>query len=172
MKILIATDGTLDPIAAAEAATRLAGDDGEITVLTVVEIPRRLLTDLRAVYGEATGTPPIDESIETAGHTTPRPHLGFDWPGDDTILNRYIDDQKQTRTETIVTALADRGVSVDVVAHDSEDPVSEILRVANEGRYDVICIGTHGQGRFEGLLGSTSTKIIRRAPGAVLTIRS
>ena len=111
-------------------------------------------------------------SIETAGHTTPRPHLSFDWPGDDAILNRYIDDQKVSRTETIVTALADRGVITTPIATESEDPVSEILRFASDDNYDVICIGTHGQGRFEGLLGSTSTKITRRAPSAVLTIRS
>lgn len=172
MRILIATDGTLDADAAAEASSRLAGADGLITVLTVVEIPRRLLTDLRAVYGEASGTPPIDESIETAGHTTPRPHVSFDWPGDDALLNRYIDDQKTARTESLAAALHERGQSPEVVATESEDPVSEILRVAREGGYDVICVGTHGQGRFDGLLGSTSTKIIRRAPGAVLTIRS
>ena len=98
MKVLIATDGTMDPLAAAEAAARLAGADGEVTVFTVVEIPRRLLTDLRAVYGEPSEPAPIDQSIETAGHTTPRPHLSFDWPGDDALLNRYIDDQTTSRT--------------------------------------------------------------------------
>jgi nucleotide-binding universal stress UspA family protein len=172
MKVLIATDGTLDPIVAAESASRLAGQDGAVTVFTVVEIPRRLLSDLRAVYGESSEAAPIDLSIETAGHTTPRPHLGFDWPGDDAILNRYIDDQKVSRTETLVTALADRDIQVDPVAVESENTVDEILRFAGEGAYDVICIGTHGQGRFDGLLGSTSTKIIRRATCAVLTIRS
>jgi nucleotide-binding universal stress UspA family protein len=172
MRILIATDGKLDPLVAAEAAARLAGDDGDVTVLTVVEIPRRLLSDLRAVYGESTDPAPIDLSIETAGHTTPRPHISFDWPGDDVILNRYIDDQKTLRTESVVTALADRGVETEAIAIDSEDAVSTILSYAEDGRYDVICIGTHGQGMFEGLLGSTSTKIVRRTPRAVLTIRS
>ncbi len=172
MKVLIATDGTLDPTVAAEAAARLAGPDGEVTVFTVVEIPRRLLADLRAVYGESSAPAPIDLSIEAAGHPTPRPHLSFDWPGDDAILNRYIDDQKIARTENLVTALADRGKHVEPIAVESEGTVEEILRVAREGAYDVICIGTHGQGRFDGLLGSTSTKILRRATCAVLTIRS
>jgi nucleotide-binding universal stress UspA family protein len=172
MKVLIATDGTMDPIAAAEVASRLAGADGEITVFTVIEIPRRLLTDLRAVYGESSEPAPIDQSIETAGHTTPRPHISFDWPGDDALLNRYIADQSDSRTEMIVTALADRGVTAEPVAVDSEDPVAEILRFAADGQFDVILIGTHGQGRFDGLLGSTSTKLIRRAHCSVMTIRS
>ncbi|MDH5372421.1 MAG: universal stress protein [Acidimicrobiia bacterium] len=172
MKILIATDGTLDPLAVAEPAARLANDAGEITVLTVVEVPRRLLTDLRAVYGESSAAAPVDESLETAGHTTPRPHLTLDWPGDDTFLNRYVDDQKIARTESIVAALADRGITAEVLAVDSEDPVSAILTVATSGKYDVLCIGTHGLGRFDGLLGSTSTKLIRRSPCAVLMIRT
>ena len=172
MKVLIATDGTMDPLVAAEAATRLAGDDGEVTVFTVIEIPRRLLTDLRAVYGESSDPAPIDQSIETAGHPTPRPHLSFDWPGDDALLNRYVDDQTASRTNTVVTALADRGITTTPVGVESEDPVTEILSYAGSGDYDVICIGTHGQGRFDGLLGSTSTKIIRRAAHSVLTIRS
>ncbi len=172
MKVLIATDGTLDPLIAAESAARLAGDDGQVTVFTVVEIPRRLLTDLRAVYGESSDRAPIDQSLETAGHTTPRPHVTPDWPGDDAFLDRYIDDQKASRTATIITALADRGVVTDPVAVESEDAVAEILNYASVGKYDVICIGTHGQGRFDGLLGSTSTKLIRRATCAVLTVRS
>ncbi|MDF1594520.1 MAG: universal stress protein [Acidimicrobiia bacterium] len=173
MKVLIATDGTLDPIAAAEASARLAGQDGEVTVFTVVEIPRRLLTDLREVYGESSTPPPIfDLSIETAGHPTPRPHLSSDWPGDDTFIRRYVDDQKTSRTEPLVAALADRGITTHPIAVESEDPVAEILKMSADGNYDVICVGSRGQGRFDGFLGSTSTKIIRRAPRAVLTIRS
>jgi nucleotide-binding universal stress UspA family protein len=72
----------------------------------------------------------------------------------------------------IVTALADRGVTAEPTAIESEDVVAEILRFATDGRYDVILIGTHGQGRFDGLLGSTSTKLIRKAHCSVMTIRS
>ncbi|MFQ5554241.1 MAG: universal stress protein [Acidimicrobiia bacterium] len=47
-----------------------------------------------------------------------------------------------------------------------------ILEVAEDGRCDIIVIGSHGQGRFEGLLGSTGTKTIRHASADVLVIRS
>ena len=172
MKVLIATDGQLDPVAAAESAARLCGDDGSVTVLTVIEIPRRLLSDLRAVYGEPSNSPPVDQSLEYAGHPTARPHLGFDWPGDDALLERYIDDQKTQRTGALVTALADRNITAEVLAAEHESPVTVILDQARERNIDVICVGTHGQGMFEGLLGSTTTKVIRRAHCAVLTIRS
>ena len=37
---------------------------------------------------------------------------------------------------------------------------------------DVVVIGSHGSGVFQGLLGSTGTKIVRRSPRPVLLIRS
>ncbi|MGZ8784831.1 MAG: universal stress protein [Acidimicrobiia bacterium] len=36
---------------------------------------------------------------------------------------------------------------------------------------DVLVIGTHGRGRFEGLLGSTGTKLARLAPCTVILVR-
>jgi nucleotide-binding universal stress UspA family protein len=36
---------------------------------------------------------------------------------------------------------------------------------------DVLCVGTHGAGLFEGLLGSLSTKLARLAPCSALLIR-
>ena len=47
MHVLVATDGKLDPNRVADFAVRLAGSDGMVTVVTVIEIPRRLLSDLR-----------------------------------------------------------------------------------------------------------------------------
>ncbi len=44
---MIATDGSLDPERTTSAAAGLAGDDGRITVLSVVEVPRAMLADMR-----------------------------------------------------------------------------------------------------------------------------
>ncbi len=172
MHVMVATDGKLDPLASAEVASRLAGSDGSVTVMTVVEVPRTLLTAIRNVYGEDDAPQPIDQSIETSGHTTPRPHLSLSWPGDDAIINRYVSDQLTSRTEALLAALADRGIEPSLIALESEKPVDEILGYALANRVDVICIGTHGEGMFDGLLGSTSTKIARKAHCAVMLIRS
>jgi nucleotide-binding universal stress UspA family protein len=48
----------------------------------------------------------------------------------------------------------------------------EIDRIAGEGRYDLIVMGTHGRtGLAKALLGSTTAKVVQKAPCAVLTVR-
>jgi nucleotide-binding universal stress UspA family protein len=48
----------------------------------------------------------------------------------------------------------------------------EIERIADEGGYDLIVIGTHGRtGLAKALLGSTTEKVVQKAPCAVLTVR-
>jgi nucleotide-binding universal stress UspA family protein len=50
---------------------------------------------------------------------------------------------------------------------------SEIERVAQDGGYDLIVIGTHGRtGLKHVLLGSTAEKVVRTAPCPVLTVRA
>lgn len=49
---------------------------------------------------------------------------------------------------------------------------AEIVRVAYEVHADVIVMGTHGYtGMAHVLLGSTAERVIRKAPGPVLTLR-
>ncbi len=47
MHVLVATDGQLDPATVARFSAPLAGDDGKVTVLTVIEVPRAMLQDPR-----------------------------------------------------------------------------------------------------------------------------
>jgi len=47
-----------------------------------------------------------------------------------------------------------------------------ILRIAEEGPFDLIVMGTHGRtGISHLLLGSVAEKLVRRAPCAVMTVR-
>jgi nucleotide-binding universal stress UspA family protein len=51
-------------------------------------------------------------------------------------------------------------------------PAAEILRVAREAESDLIVIGVHGRGALShALFGSTTEKVTRRAPCAVLVCR-
>jgi nucleotide-binding universal stress UspA family protein len=51
-------------------------------------------------------------------------------------------------------------------------PAAEILRVAREAEIDLIVIGVHGRGALShALFGSTTEKIVRRAPCPVLICR-
>lgn len=52
-------------------------------------------------------------------------------------------------------------------------PFAEIIQYAREHRVDLIVMSTHGRGAFAHmLLGSTTEKVVRKAPCAVLTIRA
>jgi nucleotide-binding universal stress UspA family protein len=49
---------------------------------------------------------------------------------------------------------------------------AEIVRVAREQDFDLICMGTHGRtGLKHALLGSVAEKVVRKASCAVLTVR-
>ncbi len=48
MRILIATAGVLSPEGVARIARRLCGDDGEVVVITVIEVPRSFLDEIRS----------------------------------------------------------------------------------------------------------------------------
>lgn len=64
-----------------------------------------------------------------------------------------------------------KGVAVsDVVAQGK--PSAEIIRYAAENAVDVIVLGTHGKGMLDqALFGSTTERVVRRAPCPVLTVR-
>ncbi len=52
-------------------------------------------------------------------------------------------------------------------------PFAEIIAYARENNIDLIVMATHGRGAIAHvLLGSTTEKVVRKAPCAVLTIRS
>jgi nucleotide-binding universal stress UspA family protein len=51
-------------------------------------------------------------------------------------------------------------------------PSAEIIRFAAENDIDVIVLGTHGKGMLDqALFGSTTERVVRRAPCPVLTVR-
>jgi nucleotide-binding universal stress UspA family protein len=65
----------------------------------------------------------------------------------------------------------DRGVSTrELVARGK--PSAEIVRAARDEAVDMIVLGTHGKGVLDkALFGSTTERVVRRAPCPVLTCR-
>jgi nucleotide-binding universal stress UspA family protein len=61
------------------------------------------------------------------------------------------------------------GVSEQVI---QGKPSNEIIRYASENHVDMIVLGTHGKGMLDqALFGSTTERVVRRAPCPVLTVR-
>jgi nucleotide-binding universal stress UspA family protein len=170
MQIIIATDGDLNPTKTAELAGRLFGNGDTVILTTVIEVPRTLLTELRSFYR----TPPphavIDEDHEYVGQPTGGT-LSPKWPGDDAMIARYVEDQTHKRTGPVRQVLEAAGITPTVVARESDSPAAEVLSLVRELGADLLIIGTHGRGRFEGLLGSTGTKLARLAPCSVILVR-
>jgi nucleotide-binding universal stress UspA family protein len=168
MKTVIATDGSLTADQVLPFVLPLAAED-TVTVLTVIEVPRALLADIRRVYG-ATDDAPVATDAEYVATSAVSAGVSG-WPGDDTIIERYLDDQADKRAGALAADLEAAGLKVAVDAREGEDAASGVLGALDELEPDVVIAAATGRGLFQGLLGSTSTKLMRHAPCPVLLIR-
>lgn len=170
MHVLVATDGSMDPQQVAAFASKLAGSDGSTTVATIVRVPRMLLTDLRKDYGEMSG---VDVNTDAEYVGAPKVDTGTPkgWPGDDAVIDQYLGDKRIERCRPIVTAIRDEGGTAESVVREGDDTAADIIALAKELGVGTIVIGSHGRHGFQGLLGSTGSKIVRRAKCPVLVVR-
>jgi nucleotide-binding universal stress UspA family protein len=165
---MVATDGSLDAKKTAMIAANLTHGGGSVTVLAVVEVPRQMLNDMRRASAASSATQPIDpEYRRTQAPDAPATR----WVGDDAVVSRYVNDVVESRTSDLVAELEAAGVEHTVLGVEGENAARSVLDAATQHQPDVLCLGTHGMGRFEGLLGSLSTKVARMAPCSVLLIR-
>ncbi len=77
------------------------------------------------------------------------------------------------KAELAKLAAEARARKVDVIEHVVQGkPSAEIIRFAKENEVDMIVLGTHGKGMLDqALFGSTTERVVRRAPCPVLTVR-
>lgn len=181
MRMLIATDGTLplEPTVGHVQRIHQAGDT--VTVMTAINLPRRLLEQLKVAA--ASGGAGIPEIVEAAGPG----HLGL--AGGDRIAERlasspvevpviedfvaaYRAELGRACTQPLVDALAAGGIDADTLVRETEErTAATVIDACRERRIDLLVMGSTGRGRFEGFVGSTGTKLFRHAPCDVLLIR-
>ncbi len=169
MHVLVATDGSMDAAKASTFASALAGD-GHTTVATVIRVPRHLLQELRAQYGE---NPPVTTDIdaEYVGAPVQEATMEKGFPGDDSLVGQYLGDKRIEHCGPIVDAIRALGGEAPSVVTEGEDIDEDILALAQELDADVLVVGSHGRNAFQGLLGSTGAKIVRRSEIPVLVLR-
>src|SRR5947209_8673687 len=146
-KALIATDGSEFALTAAKRAKQLLEPTLEVTLLTVVPPP------VMPVAAPVTG-------IEAAPIATPETT--------EELTEAYLE-EAQGSLERTAKALGGS------VARRVEygDPATEICRVAEDERFDVIVVGSHGGGFMKRvLLGSVSQHLLHHAPCPVLVVRA
>ena len=170
MHVLVATDGSLAIDTAAEFAVALAGDGGSTTVVTVVRVPRRMVAELKAKYGDQ---PPVTSEVDAEYVTAPATPdtLERSWPGDDALVDQYLGDKRIELCRPVVEAIRLRGGTATSVVRESDEIDDTILELIDELSADVIVVGSHGHNAFQGLLGSTGAKLVRRSPVPVLVVR-
>jgi nucleotide-binding universal stress UspA family protein len=170
MHVLIATDGSMDIDKAATFAIALAGEGGSTTVATVVRVPRRMVQELKGKYGDQ---PPItaDADAEYVGTPSVPDTLERSWPGEDAIIERYLGDKRVEYCKPVVEAIRLRGGEASSIVRENDEVEEALIDLVDELDADVIVVGSHGHGAFQGLLGSTGAKLVRRSPVPVLVLR-
>jgi nucleotide-binding universal stress UspA family protein len=88
-----------------------------------------------------------------------------------TDVFREIATYAHNELQAIVAEVRGRGVRVEDLLAQGK-PSAEIIRVATEKEVDMIVLGAHGKGVLDqAIFGSTTERVVRRAPCPVLTCR-
>ena len=170
MHVLIATDGSIDVDQAVPFAMALAGADGSTTVATIVRVPRRLVQDLRGAWGDQAPVI-VDSDAEYVGSPTSAAEMERSYPGDDALVDQYLGDKRVELCRPIAEAIRAQGGTAESLAREGEEIEDDIMDLADELGADVIVVGAKGRNAFQGLLGSTGAKLVRRSPVPVLVLR-
>lgn len=179
MHIFIATDGTLETEKAADMVARLYEPGDSVTIITAIHFPREFLSGM----AKATGVSQVAEFAHEAGagvlgiaggaKAAERLKTTIDARAEPKHpLNTYFADTARQRTDGLRKRLAELGVEAVAAWVSTENQTARtILSMASKNEADILVIGSHGRGRYEGPLGSTVSKIVRRAKMHVVIIR-
>lgn len=179
MRIVIATDGTIEAQPVAELVGKMASPGDSAIVFTAVNVPTEFLkglgdrgiTEAARIAHEAGQTLGAgDKAAERMSREAPaQPSRS----GVDSPVASALEATARTRTQPLADALSASGVQTSTRWLGTENKTARTIMVfANSVDADLIVIGSHGHGRFEGFLGSTGTKVVRHADQAVLVMRT
>jgi len=151
--ILIATAGVLSPDAVAEFTRRLAGPDGRVSVITVIEVPRSFLDTIRSEQWH-----PLTASDS-------------DWTEEeDAVIARYVEERGRRVTEPVLVALRSAGLEADVHFIEGEDPAATIITAAADLAADLVVLGATKPLFDESAWESVSARVMRDAQRPVLVV--
>ncbi len=155
MRILIATTGVLTPEPVADFVTLLAGPASNTYVVTVIEVPRSFLDEIRSEEWH-----PLTESAA-------------DWTAEeDLIIARYVEERGARITKPILAALRSREIEAETVYLEGEDPAATIIRAADDLDVDLVVLGATKQLFDESHWESVSARVMRETGRAVLVVPS
>jgi len=151
VNVLIATSGVLAPGPAADLVQRLVRESDKVHVITVMEVPRSFLDEVRSDEWQPDdpGQPPTAQSEEES-------------------IAAYVEERGKRITEPMVTALKERGVSAQPTFLEGDDPGAAIIRAAAELGADILVMGATKM-IFQGWE-SVSTRVMAEAEIPVMIV--
>lgn len=151
MRILIATTGVLPPGPVAELCARLGGEDGVLSVMTVIQVPRTFLDALD------------DEDRRSL--------LADDDKGDpEQKAAAYLEERGRRAVEPIVAALNAEGLAASVRFVDGDDPAEAIIHTAEDFEADMLVMGATRRLFTEEAWRSVSARVMEKSLRPMLLV--
>ena len=126
MHVLIATTGALSPDPTVNFTTHLLGDAGQVSVTTVIEVPRSFLEQLRDEGWHPLGSHEADTGLDIE---------------DDAVIGRYVEERGRRLTDPVMNALRAAGIEAKTIYLEGADPAVSISELANDIDADVVVLG-------------------------------
>ena len=146
MRILIATTGVLPSGPVAELCLRLRADEGSVTVMTVVRVPRSFLEslddDVRRSFLDDSPIGSSDAEAKAA---------------------RYLEERGQKAVEPIVAALEGSGLSAEIRFVEGDDPAEAIINTADDVDAELVMMGATRRLFTEEAWRSVSARVIEKS---------
>lgn len=158
MHVLIATTGALNPVPVVDFTTRLVGAAGTISVVTVVEVPRSFLTDIRSENWhplDADGTQPSGIAAQESS-----------------LVARYVNERGQRHAEPMLAALRAAGIEGAPLYVEGADAAKTISAIATEMNVDMVILGATRQIFDAAAWESVSARVMVECDRPVLVIPS
>jgi nucleotide-binding universal stress UspA family protein len=151
--ILIATTGVLPPGPVADICERVLGPDDEITVMTVIEVPRHFLESMED--GERRSF------LDTAS-----------WETDTAEMKAltYLEERGRRVVEPIMAALRSRGHSPAISFVEGPDPVEAIVSTSEKVGASLIVMGATRRLFTEQAWMSVSARVMERTQCPLLLV--
>jgi len=177
VNILVATDGALGVKRTAEAVGRYYREGDAVFVFTAVNLPSDVLHQLGDA-GVKAAAHIAKESGQTLGagdraaERLIKSMSAKTQPKTDSPILSSLAATAGSRMRPMVTALREAGVEAGSFWRTTNNRTAKtILAAIKDCNTDLLVIGSHGKGKYEGALGATGTKLVRAAPASVLVIR-
>ena len=151
VQVLIATAGVLPPDPVADLVTQIAGADGQVTVMTVVEVPRGFLasTDDERRYF-------LNEESDSSKN--------------ELKAARYLEERGRRVVDPIIAAFRARGRPATPLLVEGSDPARAIVETAAKVGASLIVMGATRPLFTEESWGSVSAGVMQRTQCPLLLV--